>query len=280
MTMPDAEKLPEPLPTLPPSPPPTEAALAHTPVARSPKKEPPQERRDFFGEAMREVLAPFATLIERKITPILAALEQIPDTAENLASTNFGLLDQPQTRALPQHPIQKEPERFLRPPGAMMPGGAAGFESVCSRCGNCVAACPANAIKLDANGLVAEGFPYIVADEQPCVVSSDLACMKSCPTGALKLVDRLQINMGTAAVNHETCLRNHGEDCTLCVDVCPIDAHATGGLSALFISPETGKVRVRRNVCVGCGMCENRCPTEPRSIVVNPYVAPVDPIVA
>src|ERR1035437_868704 len=155
----------------------------------------PPVRRDFFGEAVREMLLPFANIIENRINPLLAALEQIPDQAQRLADRNFGILDQPHTRprsfALPMH---REPERFLRPPGALAPGQ---FESVCCRSGNCVAACPANAILLDPHGLVADGFPYIVAQTQSCVVCESLACMKSCPSGALKLVDRVEINMGT-----------------------------------------------------------------------------------
>lgn len=234
---------------------------------------------------MRELLAPFAGVIEKKIAPLLAALEQIPDDAQRLANTGFGLLDQRAARSvpLPLH-LAAGPERYLRPPGAMAPGTQSGFESVCSRCGKCVEACPVDAIQLDPNGLTADGFPYIVADRQPCVVCNDLACMKSCPTGALRIVDRLAIRMGTATVDHQLCLRDHGENCTLCLEVCPIDGKTDGStagtMSALFISPDTGKIRVRKNVCIGCGLCENRCPTEPRAITVAPYVEPHDPIIA
>jgi ferredoxin-type protein NapG len=239
---------------------------------------PPQERRDFFSDAMKEVLSPFAGIIERKINPMLEAIQAIPDEAERLTKMNFGMLDQPQNRSVPLSVRKsKPPERYLRPPGAMAPEA---FESVCSRCGNCVEACPADAIKLDVNGLSGEGFPYIVAAEAPCVVCDDLSCMKSCPTGALKLVDRLQIKIGTAKVDHATCLRDRGENCTLCVDACPITADDAGHLAAITINAITGKVIVRKNICVGCGLCESRCPTEPRSIIVNPYTPSFDPIIA
>jgi ferredoxin-type protein NapG len=257
-----------------------------TPATRRPQQpDSDAERRDFFNEAMREILGPLSTLIERKINPVLAALEQIPDEAQRLADGNFGLLDQPSSQPQvspdPHHiPLtQLQNQRFLRPPGANSPGSD--FESVCSRCGNCVTACPAHAIKMDANGLLADGFPYIIADTQPCVVCTELACMKSCPTGALKMVERLNIDMGTAKVDHDLCLRNHGEACTLCLDVCPLDGKdPPGSPTALFVSQESGKVRVRQNTCIGCGLCENRCPTEPRAITITPYVEPVDPIIA
>jgi ferredoxin-type protein NapG len=237
---------------------------------------------------MREVLSPFAGMIERKIQPLLTAIESIPDQAERLTKMNPTVaLDQMHTRltnALPGKVPSPPPsarsnpriDRPLRPPGAMEPGE---FETVCSRCGKCVEACPAEAIKLDPNGLIGEGFPYIVAEDQPCVVSEDLACMKSCPTGALQLVDRLDIDLGTAKVDHAMCLRDRGENCTLCLDVCPVmDEDAT--LCALVVSPLTGKVIVRKNICIGCGLCEHRCPTEPRAIIVIPHARASDPIIA
>jgi ferredoxin-type protein NapG len=255
------------------------------------------DRREFFSEAMREALAPLAGLLERKINPFLAALEAIPAEVERLTEVSLPamerVLDQPllgmggsgggdvmsaRTFPLPQNG-GAAPE-YLRPPGAMAPGE---FETVCSRCAQCVAACPAQAIQLDAKHLVADGLPYIVAAHQPCVVCDELACMKSCPTGALMLVDRLKIKMGTARVDAKQCLRDRGEDCRLCVEVCPI-TEGGGGASplgdAIFIHEQSGKVRVRKNACIGCGLCESRCPTSPPAIRVDPFRAAVDPIIA
>jgi ferredoxin-type protein NapG len=162
----------------------------------------------------------------------------------------------------------------------MAPGD---YEQVCSRCGYCVEACPASAIRLDPHGLIADGFPYLLPHDQPCVVCDSLACMKSCPSGALKLVDRLAIRMGTAAVDARQCLRDHGENCTLCLDVCPLNAPdhlAAGGSPALIINPDTGRVRVRKNVCIGCGLCESRCPTDPPAITISPAQNDKDVLIA
>jgi ferredoxin-type protein NapG len=96
--------------------------------------------------------------------------------------------------------------------------------------------------------------------------------MKACPTGALVLVQQVQdIDMGLAVLEPGRCLRgpggylpggSGGEDCRICVDQCPL------GESALGIDA-AGRVDVRPG-CVGCGVCERACPTEPASIIVQP----------
>jgi len=163
----------------------------------------------------------------------------------------------------PSHPPPVSPSRFLRPPGALP---AEAFADTCSRCGDCVRACPAQCIVLDET--VAGGLPHIVARKSPCVVCDDLSCMKGCPTGALQLVgDVSYIDMGMAVMNFERCLRSesHGrlrEDCTVCIDQCPIEEVAIG-------LDDAGRVEVRDG-CIGCGVCERVCPTQPASITVEP----------
>ncbi|HVX85462.1 MAG TPA: 4Fe-4S dicluster domain-containing protein [Phycisphaerae bacterium] len=253
------------------------------PAAAPGKEQPASGRRRFFAQALREVITPVAGLLEKRITPVISAIEQIPAEVERMT----GPLDQPQLSAgppgaprsihLPAARAPKAlPERYLRPPGGMEPGR---FEQVCSTCGSCAAACPAGAIQLDRNGLAGDGFPYIVARDQPCVVCESLACMKSCPSGALKLVDRALLGMGTAKVDALMCLRNSGENCTLCLDVCPVGKDF-GEQPALIVSAETGRVRVRKNICIGCGLCESRCPTEPAAITIVPATGDHEVIVA
>jgi ferredoxin-type protein NapG len=256
---------------------------------------PPQDRRKFFDEAMRETLGPLSGMLERKINPILAALEALPYEVDRMAESipafqhalDQPLLDRPQEdeepgpRTIPlplAASIANNFVRHLRPPGAIEPHR---FEATCSRCGKCAEVCPANAILIDGDRFISDGHPYIVASGRACVVCTSLACMNNCPSGALKPVDKFEINLGTARVDPQQCVRDNGEDCRLCVETCPLtreDAPPEG--EAIAIDPKTGRVHVRKNICIGCGMCEQVCPTDPRAIWVVPYSTPEEPIIA
>ena len=187
----------------------------------------PGNRRRFFRESFYSIMKPVAEFLADKI-----------DLADTL------------------------PRTLLRPPGAIR---EAEFLEVCYRCGNCVEACPADAIKLyacDDDDL--NGTPVIDPDFAACVICDDLACMNGCPSGALVLVDSPQsIRMGLAVMTHSVCVRSKGEDCTKCIDLCPL------GESAIRLD-SSGKVEVLDPGCVGCGVCQFHCPTQPKAINVAP----------
>ena len=150
----------------------------------------------------------------------------------------------------------------LRPPGAVEERA---FLATCYRCGNCVDVCPARAIRvLSTEDVQQAGTPYIDPDLAACVVCDDLACIKACPSGALKAVDRRSsIHMGLARVNALVCVRRQGEACTLCVDKCPL------GRQAIDLG-QSGQVAVDTSGCVGCGVCQFYCPSQPKAVVVDP----------
>lgn len=151
----------------------------------------------------------------------------------------------------------------LRPPGAI---AESLFESRCQRSGCCVSACPANAIFLPSpTGAEGTDAPVIDADLAACVVCDGLQCTTVCPSGALlPLQDPTDIRMGSAFVYDSACLRSNDEPCTLCVDRCPI------GRTALIFASE-GPPLVLDPGCVGCGVCQLACPTDPKAIVVRPH---------
>jgi ferredoxin-type protein NapG len=199
----------------------------------------PIARRRFFRTGLAELFKPLA----KSLDPIHRVAEQL------------GALEQP--IAPPARPLY----HWLRPPGSLPEQD---FRNQCSRCGDCVRVCPAKCIKLDYSGDKGEGVPYIDADEMSCVLCTHLACMHNCPSGALQPMLADYIDMGVAVWQEHICLRSAGQNCTICVDTCPVGAKA--------ITLEDGRINVREG-CTGCGKCQHDCPTSPKSITVLPKSA-------
>jgi ferredoxin-type protein NapG len=197
------------------------------------ERQPPHDRRHFFRSSLARLLGPAAEYVEQRL-PI-----KIPVTAS-----------------------------LLRPPGALPEYE---FLETCFRCGSCADRCPAQAIqRLESRDDQLTGTPYLLLDEKACVVCDDLACMRFCPSQALRLVERSAIRIGLAEVDHARCERSRDGDCTICVDACPIGETAiridADGRVAVVDPREAGAG------CVGCGVCQERCPVRPiRAIRVFAY---------
>ena len=224
----------------------------------------PMNRRRFFREGLAELLKP----LDRVVRPLEELAKQV------------GKLDDPLHHRAPAPPVEvrRAPNTaaytpppsavsddvddayWIRPPGAR---DEQDFLNVCSRCGNCVHACPVNAIKMDYSSKLAGGAPYIDPDVAACVMCDSLGCMTQCPSSALMLVPREEIDIGTAVWNPSLCLRTvTGEPCTMCVDHCPV--------GTLALEVIDNRIEVHQDHCTGCGACQNNCPTNPKSITVMP----------
>lgn len=143
-----------------------------------------------------------------------------------------------------------------RPPGALT---ETEFLKYCTRCYQCIDVCPADA--LHPAGITG-GIPNIgtpVLDWKKCIFC--MACINVCPTGAIKKIPRDEIDIGNAILNRDTCLTWTGEsDCDICYNACRYDA--------IILEKEKFPV-VLEDPCNGCGACERRCPTRPKSIIVH-----------
>ncbi len=149
-------------------------------------------RRDFFKEALNQIMKPVAEFIDDRI--------------------------------IDPFPIDEPTSIIFRPPGALPESD---FLDKCLRCGNCVKNCPANAIQpLQSRDTILRNTPYIDPDEQPCVICDSLACMHVCPSGALQPVFAEDIRIGLAVFDVESCLRSKSVECSYCVDTCPIGEDA------------------------------------------------------
>jgi ferredoxin-type protein NapG len=174
----------------------------------------------------------------------------------------YALLEQQARAAVP-----------LRPPGAV---AERDFAATCIKCGLCVQACPYDTLKLvrTADPGVA-GTPTFTPRQTPCFMCEDIPCARVCPTGALdrRFPDIAKARMGLAVVDPENCLSWQGLRCEICYRVCPVRGKAISVANhprqisrhAMFVPV------VHSDACTGCGICEQKCPTEIAAIrIVDP----------
>jgi len=155
------------------------------------------------------------------------------------------------------------PRRYLRPPGALP---EVAFLAACTRCGECVKACPPFAIrKVPSDGGLQAGTPHIDPTIQACVVCETMPCVQSCPTDALTLPPDGWAGYRLAALElvPERCVTFSGAVCRACADACPV------GERALAIDENAHPV-LKVEGCVGCGMCVRACITTPSSFLFTP----------
>ncbi|TVR04403.1 MAG: 4Fe-4S dicluster domain-containing protein [Deltaproteobacteria bacterium] len=149
-----------------------------------------------------------------------------------------------------------------RPPGALE---EIDFLLACTRCGQCVEACPAAAIlNLGPEAGLAAGTPFLDPNRyRPCVACEDAPCMPACPTGALEVMSIADTVMGLAVLDTETCYAWQGSICRLCSRACPYPDEA-------IVLDEEGRPWIDPRSCIGCGRCVAACPTTPVSLHVEP----------
>lgn len=150
--------------------------------------------------------------------------------------------------------------RLVRPPGAV-PEDL--FNARCLACGQCMKVCPTNAIQpctLD-DGLHRLSTPKIVPRIGGCEEKCH-ACGHVCPTGALRKLpyeEKRFAKLGTAVIDKNRCLAwEQNKECLVCDEVCPYHA-----IDPKLLQTSRGMFKVPvvdADLCMGCGMCEQRCP--------------------
>jgi len=191
----------------------------------------------------------------------------------------------------------------LRPPGALPEDE---YLASCIKCGQCVQACPVQAIALaDLEEGMGVGAPYVDARKQACDFSCGaVQCILACPTNSLnrQVNKKEEVRMGFARVaNPTTCLavqglgfkglargrdfkgklnyengnyyqitlvKDHPYDLELC-ELCVRQCPIENAISLQPIDKSGKKIPVIHQACVGCGVCEMICPVEPASIVID-----------
>ena len=160
----------------------------------------------------------------------------------------------------------KPSPKLIRPPGV----DEGSFPSACIRCGECSTVCPTSAIQMAVVEGGVEGFwtPVLVPRIGYCDYSCN-ACGQVCPVEAippLTLEEKRQQVIGKAEIDRSRCLPwAEGQECIVCEEMCPVPEKAIK-LEVVEILDQEGEVhsiqrpRVIRHLCIGCGICENKCP--------------------
>jgi MauM/NapG family ferredoxin protein len=171
--------------------------------------------------------------------------------------------------------IKKMANTFLlRPPGVL---DEEKFLSTCVRCGVCIQVCPTHAIQADLNLSDIEGMstPVLVPRKGYCAYTCNI-CGQNCPVQAipaLSLEDKRLTRIGTAHIDHRRCIAwgEHG-NCIVCEEMCPLP-HKAISLEQKSFTQADGRVVdvllpiVDEIVCIGCGICENKCPVEGQAAI-------------
>jgi polyferredoxin len=194
-----------------------------------------------------------------------------------LTSMAAGAAAVPLLRIVPGLAVQRD-ARLIRPPGAL---DEKDFLERCIRCGECIKACPNDALhpSLTEAGLEGVWTPTVVPRIGYCEPSCVL-CSQVCPTGAIWKTNSSEkgwvaaqadsnaktIRIGTAFFDRGRCLPwAMATQCIVCEEWCPTSPKAIYLRSAEVVDVNGEVKRVMQPYldpqrCVGCGACEFACP--------------------
>lgn len=163
-------------------------------------------------------------------------------------------------------PARKTP---IVPPGAM---SLKNMAQHCTGCQLCVSVCP-NGVLRPSTALDTLMQPESSYERGYCRPECN-KCSEVCPAGAIRPIsveDKSSTQIGHAVWVKENCIIvSDGVDCGNCARHCPV------GAIKMVPMPTENKVSNKRLVripavdeerCIGCGACENLCPSRPFSAI-------------
>ncbi len=168
---------------------------------------------------------------------------------------------------------------YIRPPFAIE---EIDFLTKCTRCHDCIDACPHETIFPLSSRLGVEvvSTPALDLTNGACHLCQDWPCVTACEPGALKMPENeipedeipedemseeqfappSQPRLAEARIDTNTCLPYMGPECGVCGSVCPIPG---------AISWDLNKPQINGDICIGCAICRQSCITEPKAITIT-----------
>ncbi len=184
-----------------------------------------------------------------------------------IASLASGIVAVPLLRTVPLAKAGAQDPVLLRPPGALEERE---FLKRCVKCGECMKVCTTNGLQpaLFEAGIEGIWSPMLVPRIGYCEYRCTL-CGQVCPTGAIKrlrLEEKAKVRIGLAMIDRSRCLPwAHSRPCVVCEEVCPTSKKAIW-LEEARVRDRSGRLvtvsqpRVDLELCIGCGICEAKCP--------------------
>lgn len=159
-------------------------------------------------------------------------------------------------------PVRATP---IVPPGA---GSLRHFSQHCTACQLCVSVCPNDVLRpsTDLSRLMQPEMSYERGYCRPeCTKCGDV-----CPAGAIRpftVAEKSAIQMGHAEWDRTNCVvLTDGVECGNCARHCPTGAIVM--VPSVAGDPSSRKIpAVNVERCIGCGACENLCPSRPFSAI-------------
>ena len=162
--------------------------------------------------------------------------------------------------------VNERARRWIRPPFAI---AELDFLLGCTRCGDCIEACPHDVIFPLKNSLGADvaGTPALDLNNKACQLCDDWPCVTSCKPGVLLIVDTEEKvaplpHLAKIHINTETCLPYQGPECGACEGCCPVE----GALIWKDFKPV-----INQEMCTGCAQCRHACVMQPSAIQVESH---------